>query len=88
MSYELLQEFEEDILANRSVTIRGLHHLIPEVSKTTIHEAVTENLGYRKFCARWVPKVLTGVHRTKWLSTVLKFLTRYARNEMRFCTPL
>jgi hypothetical protein len=22
------------------------HHIIPEVSKTTIHEAVTEKLGY------------------------------------------
>ena len=30
------------------MTIRELHHIIPEVSKTTIHEAVTEKLGYRK----------------------------------------
>ena len=30
------------------MTIRVLHHIIPEVSKTTIHEAVTEKLGYRK----------------------------------------
>jgi len=38
------------------VTIRGLHHIIPEVSNTTIHEAVTEKLGYTKLCARWMPK--------------------------------
>ena len=51
----LLQETEGEIRANRRVTIIELHHIIPEVSKTTIHEAVTEKLGYRKLCARWVP---------------------------------
>jgi hypothetical protein len=28
--------------AHRRMTIRRLHHIIPKVSKTTIHEAVTE----------------------------------------------
>jgi len=41
------------------VTIRELHHIIPEVCKTTIHEAVREKAGYRKLYARWVPKMLT-----------------------------
>jgi transposase len=39
---DLLQEIEGEIRANRRVTIRDLHHIIPEVSNTTIHEAVTE----------------------------------------------
>jgi hypothetical protein len=38
----LLQEIEGEIRANRRVTIRELHHIIPEVSKTTIPEAVTD----------------------------------------------
>jgi hypothetical protein len=42
-----------------------LHHIIPEVPKTTILEAVTEKLGYRKLCARWVPKMLTDDHKMK-----------------------
>ena len=45
ISYDLLQETEGEICANRRVTIRELHRIIPEVSKTTIHEAVTEELG-------------------------------------------
>jgi len=53
-SEKLLQEIEGEIRANGRVTIRQLHHIIPEVSKTTIHEAVTEKLGYRKLGARWV----------------------------------
>ena len=34
---DLLQKIEEEIRANRRVTIRELHHIIPEVSKTTIN---------------------------------------------------
>jgi hypothetical protein len=63
------------------VTTRELHHIIPEVSKTTTHEAVTEKLGNRKLCARWVPKMLTDDHKTKRMGSTLKFLTRYAQNN-------
>jgi len=58
ISDDRLQETEGKIHANQRVTIRELHHITPEVSKTTIHEAVTEKLGYRKLCACWVPKIL------------------------------
>jgi len=63
ISEGILQEFEGEIHANRRVTIRQLHHVIPEVSKTTIHEAVTEKVGYRKLCASWVTKMLTDDHK-------------------------
>ena len=48
ISDDFLQEIEREIRANRRVTIRELYHIIPEVPKTTIHEAVTGKLGYRK----------------------------------------
>ena len=54
ISDDFLQDIRGEIRANRRVTIRELHHIIPEVSKTTIHEAVTEKLRYRKLCASWV----------------------------------
>ena len=71
-SDDLLQEIEGEIRANRRVTIRELHHIIPEVSKTTIFEAVTEKLGYRKLCACWVPKMLTDDHKTIRMGSALK----------------
>jgi transposase len=68
ISDDILQEIEGEIRANRRMTIRELHHIIPEVSKTTIHEAVIEILGYRKLCTRWVPKMLTDDHkRNGWV---------------------
>jgi hypothetical protein len=80
----LLQEIEGEIRANRRVTIRELHHIIPEVSKTTSHEAVTEKLRYRKLCARWAPKMLTDDHKTKRMGSALKFLTRYTQEGDEF----
>ena len=74
-----LQRIEGEISANRRVTIRELHHVIPEVSKTTIHEVVTEKLEYRKLCARWVHKMLTDDHKTKRMVSVLTFLERYTK---------
>jgi len=76
ISDDLLQEIEGEIhvLVNRRVTIRELHHIIPEVSTTTIHEAVREKLGYRKVCARWVPKMFTDDHKTKRIGSALKYM--------------
>jgi len=87
ISYDL-QETEGEIRANRRPTIRELHHIISEVSKTTIHEAVAEKLWYRKLCARWVRKMLTDDHKTKWMGSALKFLTRYAREGDEFLDPI
>jgi hypothetical protein len=84
ISDELLQEIEVEICTNQRVTIRGLHRIIPEVSKTTIHEAVTEKLGYRKLCTRWVPKTLMEDHKMKRMGSVLKFLTHYAQEGDEF----
>jgi histone-lysine N-methyltransferase SETMAR len=81
---DLLQETEGEMCANRRVTIRESHHIFPEVSKTTIHEAVTEKSEYRKLCARWVPKMLTDDHKTKRMGSTLKFLTHYAQEADEF----
>ena len=66
------------------MTIRELHRIIPEVSKTTMREAVPEKVGYRKLCARWVPKMLTDDHKTIRMGSALKFLTRYAQEGDEF----
>jgi hypothetical protein len=38
ISDDLLQEIEGEIRANRLVTIRELHHIIPKVSKTIVQK--------------------------------------------------
>jgi hypothetical protein len=56
----------------------------PKCLKTTIHEAVTAKLGYRKLFARWVPKTLTDDHKTKRMGSALKFLTHHAQEGEEF----
>jgi len=41
------------IRENRHFTIGKVYEQCPEVSRTVVHEIVTEHLQYRKICARW-----------------------------------
>jgi hypothetical protein len=36
--------------------------------------------GYHKFCAIWVPKMLTGEHKTQRMASALTFLERYHKD--------
>ena len=46
---------------------------------TTLYKVVTVKLGYRKLCARWVPKILTEERKKKRMGFAFDFLTRYAK---------
>ncbi|GFX40847.1 HTH_48 domain-containing protein [Trichonephila clavipes] len=78
ISDALLQRTEEGIRVNRRLKLKELHQIIPEVSMTTVYEAVTVKLRYRKLCARWYPQMLMEEHKKKRMGFALDFLTRYA----------
>ncbi|GBM53376.1 hypothetical protein AVEN_81927-1 [Araneus ventricosus] len=61
----LVAKVNEKIRENRRFTIRMLCDEFPQISKTVLHEIVTNRLNYRKLCSRWVSKMLTDVHKTK-----------------------
>jgi hypothetical protein len=46
---EIIQKIDENIRADRPLTIDGLHQKCPEVSRTVLHKIVTKRLGN---CAR------------------------------------
>ncbi|XP_023213404.1 putative uncharacterized protein FLJ37770 [Centruroides sculpturatus] len=71
----LVAKVNEKILENRHFTIRLLCDEFPQISKTVLHDIVTNRLNYRKLCSRWVLKMLTAVHKTKRLGSALTFLT-------------
>ena len=70
------------IRANRRARIRELHHIIPEVSKTTIHEAVTEK--YAKSSFNFLTKV---VRNQRWPTTPL-FVVNISPSCGEFAAPL
>jgi hypothetical protein len=52
-----------------------------QISHTLLYDIITVRLGYQKFCARWIPKMLTGAHKTKrTASAFVDFLERYHKD--------
>ncbi|GFV10280.1 uncharacterized protein TNCV_3439661 [Trichonephila clavipes] len=62
----------------RRLRFKDMLLIISEVSMTTLYEVLTVKLRYRKFCARWVPKMLTEEYKKKRMGIALNFLTRFA----------
>ncbi|GBN72198.1 hypothetical protein AVEN_26997-1 [Araneus ventricosus] len=58
----LVAKVNEKIRENKRFTIRMLFGEFPQISKTVLHEIVTNRLNYRELCSRWDPKMLTDVH--------------------------
>ncbi|GBM75327.1 hypothetical protein AVEN_144153-1 [Araneus ventricosus] len=84
----LVAKMNEKIRENRRFTIRMLFDEFPQISKTVLHEIVTNRLNYSKLCSRWVPKMFTDVHKTKRLGSALKFLTRCSEEGNEFLNKI
>ena len=74
---ELVQKVDQCVRGKRRFTISELSEEFPQSSRTTLYRIVTDRLGYHKFCARWVPKQLTDIHKTQRMGSALTFLQRY-----------
>lgn len=74
---ELVAKVDDNIRENRRFTITELSLCFPQVSRTLLFEIVTQKLGYHKFCARWVPKLLTDHHKGLRMGAALTFLDAY-----------
>ncbi|GFV16023.1 histone-lysine N-methyltransferase SETMAR [Trichonephila clavipes] len=60
----------------------------PQISRSLMHEIVTDKLKFHKLCARWVPKILTDSHKTKRMGCALEFLTRYHEGGEDFLSQI
>lgn len=77
---ELVAKVDEKVRENRRFTITELSLCFPQVSRTLLFEIVTQRLRYHKFCARWVPKILTDHHKGQRMGAALSFLEAYDRH--------
>ena len=67
---DLVRAVEEKIRENRRFTITLSLHF-PQISRSLLHEIVSDNLKFRKLYARWVPKPLPrALHRRRHRSTM------------------
>jgi len=85
---DLVQHVDKVVRERRRFTITELSLEFPQDCRTVLYETVTKKLGYHKFCASWVPKMLTDVHKTQRMASDLTFLQRYHDEGTNFLTSL
>jgi hypothetical protein len=73
---DLIQSVDQNICEKWRFTISELSYGFPRISRNLLYETVAFSLGYHKFCARWVPKWLTGAHKTQKMASALTFFQR------------
>jgi hypothetical protein len=78
------QNVDQNICERRRFTISEVSFEFPHISRTLLCEIITISLGYHKFCARWVPKILTGAHKMQRMASALTFLQRYHKDGGEF----
>jgi hypothetical protein len=74
---DLVAKVDEKICENRHFTVTEFSLCYPQVSRTLLFDIVTQKLGYHKFCARWMLKLLTDNHKGQRLGAAITFLDAY-----------
>ena len=74
---ENVDRAKDMILQNRRIKVEEVATDL-EISHGSAHEIIHDVLGFRKVCARWVPKKLTDVHKTNRVNICQRHLNRHA----------
>ncbi|XP_035204431.1 uncharacterized protein LOC118179366 [Stegodyphus dumicola] len=74
---DIVQRVDQAVKQNRRFAISELSMKFPDVSRSSLYSIVTEQLHYRKVCARWVPQILTDDHKTHRMVAAFEFLDCY-----------
>ena len=75
------------ILENRRVAIDEVENHF-EISHGSAYDIIHNSLGFRKVCARWVPKELTEEQKKNRVVICQRLLERYAKEGEAFWTRI
>jgi hypothetical protein len=73
VSDDLVESVDQKICEIRRLTISELLCGFPELPYILLYKIIIVRLCYQKFCARWVPKMLTGTHKMQKIASPLTF---------------
>jgi hypothetical protein len=73
VSDDLVCSVDQNISERRHFTISELLSEFSQISRTILYEIVAIMLGCYTFCAKWVPKMLTGVNKMQRMALALTF---------------
>ncbi|CAC5366267.1 unnamed protein product [Mytilus coruscus] len=71
------------INSDRRLTVREVADKC-DISKTTAHHILANDLNMNRVCARWVPRLLTAEHLTKRMELSNQFIKKVSRGGIRF----
>jgi oligoribonuclease (3'-5' exoribonuclease) len=60
----------------------------PQISNIFLYEIITVRPDYHRFCTRWVPKMLMGVHKKHKIASALTFYSNATRMATNFSITL
>jgi hypothetical protein len=84
VSDNLVQSVDKKICETQQFTISELLYEFPRISRIVLYEIIIVRLGYRKFCERRVPKMLTDAHIMQRMASALTFLEQYHKDGDEF----
>jgi hypothetical protein len=75
VSDDLVQNVGQKFVKD-NFTISELSCGFPQILRPLLYEIIAVRLGFRKLCARWVPKMHTGAHKSAENGVDFDFLER------------
>jgi len=78
---EFLEKVDSFVRSDRHLTLKELHQMCSEVSRTVLYETITDRLDFQKLCARWIPKMLTDQHKTSRIESGWAIILRFEKEE-------
>lgn len=80
---DIVEKIEELLQEDRRITTRQIAYAL-DISKDTAHHILTDTLGKRKICAKWVPHILTEEQRQCRMTTCAAHLRKFRREGRNF----
>ena len=80
---ENIEAVERIVMRDRQISIRRLAEELA-IPKTIIHEIMNNQLGMKKVCTRWIPKLLTPIQRANRVDCCQELLQQSEVNPAKF----
>jgi hypothetical protein len=81
---DLVQSVDQKICERWRLTISGPLCEFPNISCTVLYKIITFKLRYYKFCIKWIPRMLTGMHKMQRMALALTLFIEYHKNGDEF----
>jgi hypothetical protein len=80
----IIQSVDQRICERWQFTISEVSFEFPQISRTVPYKIIKVRLGYHMFCAGWIPKMFTDMHKMQRMTSTSTFLEQYHNDNDEF----